>query len=264
MRIVIIVGVWIAGILSLALPAQAQILTDQTTNFTITVRAHDSQFIGNAMGGTRIMVRDRRSGDILAEGVAYGDEGGTTALTTDPLKRDAVLAGPETAKMQFSLELVEPTPVTISATGPQSQPQSLATVSMDTVLVPGKDYSSGNGIMLDMPGFAVDVLTPAANAKEKYDAQKSIMTITANVLKMDGSPVAKDSRWPPERVQVDADLYLNGRLVDSEPLKYSGTPGLYAQRIKAPMAGIYRIVVTAFDTQTKEAGTDSTTITFAK
>lgn len=259
MRLPSLFAMLIIAACAAAVPAGAQELVPET-NFMVTVRAKDAKFIGSSMGGAHVTIRDRVNGDIVAEGNTSGGTGDTAKLMNTPLSRDAELVTDDSAKIEFSLELIEPMPVTVTATGPLSQPQSMATVSQDMVIIPGKDYASGNGIMLELPGFAVDILEPAAAAKEKFDAQKPV-TVAANIVKMCGCAIEKDSPWPPERYEVSADIYVESHHFASAPMSFTGTPGQYAGKFLIPKAGTYKIIVSAFDPKTKEGGMDVTSLT---
>ncbi len=239
------------------MPVQAS--ANQETNFVITVKAQDAKFIGTAAGGAHIIIRDRRTGDILADGVTFGDTGDTAHIMAETIARDTVLRSENSARLEFSLELWEPTPVTIEATAPLGQPQSLVTVTQDMLIIPGKDYAGGNGIMLEMPGFAVDVLAPAPNSRFPHDPDTPV-TVETNVMKLCGCLVAADTPWDPERYEVEAHIYRDSRYITSFAMSYAEEPGLYVANINVPLPGTYRVAVTAFDPVTKEAGTDSTTI----
>lgn len=233
------------------------------TNFTVTVKAKDAKFVGTAMGGAQVVIRDRRSGDILVQGRTFGGTGDTAKIMDGGTKRDAVIVDENTAKLQFSMEIFEPVPVTISATGPLDQPQAAATVSHDMILIPGKDYTQGNGIMLELPGFAVDILDPPTNMNIKFDAAKPV-PLSVNVMKMCGCHIAPGTPWPPERYDVEVRIYKDDIFITSAALEYGGKPGMYGQNIKVPKAGTYRLVVTAFDKVTKEAGLDAASFTLTE
>lgn len=247
-------------LLSAAAHAQTQQEPIVETNFVVTVKAKDAKFVGTAVGGAMIVIRDRRSGDILIQGRTLGGTGDTKKIMEQGWVRDAVAVDDKTAKFQFTLELTEPVPVTISATGPLDQHQATATVSQDMILIPAKDYTTGNGIMLELPGIAVDVTEPAVNSRLKLDP-KNPVKLTANVQKMCGCPVTAGTPWNPERYDVEVRIYKDDLYIMSAALAYAGTPGVYSQNVSIPVPGIYRLVVTAFDRVTKEAGMDGTSFT---
>jgi len=242
--------------------AQAQELVPDT-NFVITVKARDAKFVGTAMGGALVTIRDRRTGDILIHGNTSGGTGDTKKIMSDKPARDAILVDDDTAKLQFSLEIFEPIPVTISATGPVGQAQASITVSEDMILIPGKDYTQGNGIMLELPGFAVDVLNPPINAKIKLDPKKPV-PLHVNIVKMCGCHIAPNTPWPPERYEVDAHIYVDDIYIKSFPMEYKGQASQFIKNIQIPDTGTYRLIVTAFDKVTKEAGMDATSFTLTE
>jgi|GEM_PF-3382068 hypothetical protein len=83
-----------------------------------------------------------------------------------------VLRTEGSARFDAVLDLKRPTRVRIEATGPLAQLQSASTVTEIWTLLPGKDYSEGNGIILRLPGMVVDVLAPPAHLKT--DATNSV------------------------------------------------------------------------------------------
>lgn len=239
--------------------APAAFAQPNQTDFVVTVKAKDAKFIGTAAGGARVIIRDRRTGDIIASGVTAGETGETALIMADSRARDAVIVTEDTARFAFSLDFWEPTPVTISATAPLGQLQSEVTVSEDMLILPGKDYTAGNGIMLELPGFAVDIVSPITNQKFKHNAEIPV-TIEASVMKLCACHVAEGTPWPPERYEVEALVYRDTFFITSVKLNYTGESGIYGINMKIPMPGTYRIIVTAFDPVTKEAGMDATTI----
>lgn len=237
-----------------------QAFAAQETNFVITVKAKDAKFIGTSVGGAHVIVRSKMTGDIIAEGITYGDTGDTKTVMAQSQPRDAVLVSEETAQFQFSLDFQEPVPVTISAAAPLGQRQSLASVSQDMILLPGKDYTSGNGIMLELPGFSIDITSPMPG--QVFDFNSGIeLTLEANVMKMCGCHVAEGTPWPPERYTVEAHIYKDGLYITSVTIPYAGEPGIFSSNIKIPLPGIYSIHLTAFDARTKESGMDTVSVT---
>lgn len=253
----IILSVFFFALTAVSFTSQA--LAGPETDFVITVKARDAKFIGTAAGGARIIITDRRTGDIIASGVTYGHTGDTATIMADSVARDTVLVSEGTAKYQFSLEFWDPMPVTITATAPLGQPQATVSVSEDMILIPGKDYTTDNGIMLELPGFAVDVLSPTPNQKFKFDPNVPV-TVEANVMKMCGCLIEEGTPWAPDRYKVEAHLYRDGLYISSVEMPYANVAGLYAVNLQIPLTGTYRLDVTAFDQKTKEAGLDSTTV----
>lgn len=77
-----------------------------------------------------------------------------------PRVRGAVVyATEDTAAYKTEVVLSEPTPVEIVAEGPLGFPQALQRTSKTTWLIPGEDVL-GEGILLELHGFIVDIMTP--------------------------------------------------------------------------------------------------------
>lgn len=236
---------------------------DYNTDFKVTVLAKDGKFIGDTMGSVRVIIRDKLTGDIIVDGYTYGTTGNTKTIMTENRARNAVLSDKDSASFQFSLAVLEPTKVTITAIAPLSQMQSAVTVSEDLTLIPGKDYTSGDGIRLEMPGIAVKLQSPMPNETINFDPDVPL-TIAANVMKLCGCKIAKDSPWVPDNYDIEAYIYKGTQFITTMPLQYSGSAGQYMTRLKIPLAGDYKITVTAFDKNTKEGGMDTTTVSLVE
>ena len=244
-----------ATLLLLPLSAMAE-----DTPVSISVLSNDAKFIGTSMGGMEIIVSDPVSGDILAKGLTKGSTGDTSVIMTQNRERDVVLHTQGSARFNTVLDLEKPRKLKITAYGPAAQPQSAMTLSEERILIPGKDYTQGNGIMLRMPGMSVDVLAPAAHTKAKFNPEGDLR-LSVNVMKMCGCPVRDKGPWPLERYEVEAHIYKNGdQLIETVPLSYAGSASLFEGDLTMPAAGTYEIIVTALDPKTKDAGMDTTTI----
>lgn len=246
-------------VLAISILAFANHAQAKETDFIITVKSNDAKFIGTAAGGAHIMIRNRLTGDLIADGTTYGNTGDTALLMAEETKRDATLISDGSARFQFSLEFWEPLPVTITATAPMGQEQSKVSISQDMILIPGKDYTAGNGILLEIPGLSVNVSSPQPNSSFDHNPEVPV-TLEANIMHLCGCKIEEDSPWPPARYLVEAHIYKEGLYIASFEMPYANEPGIYSQNIKIPLPGIYKLVVTAFDPVTKESGMDSTTV----
>lgn len=228
------------------------------TPISVSVLSNDAKFVGSSMGGMRITLRDVDSGELLADGLTTGSTGDTERIMGEPRKRDFVLKTKGSARFDTALDLDRPTQVRIEATGPVAQRQAASTISETWTLLPGKDYSKGNGILLRLHGMVVDVLAPPAHLKT--DAREALQ-IEANVAKMCGCPLGETTPWPIGRYSVEARLYeATGKLLDVFPLSYTGERSQFAGSLPIPGPGAYEIIVTAFDPSTKDSGSDTTTV----
>ena len=136
----------------------------EETPVTVRVLSADAKFIGSSMGGARVTVRDAATDELLARGVTRGSTGDTGRLMGTPRDRDTRLATPGAAAFETVLDLDEPTLLEITAEGPLAQLQSAVSASATRWVVPGKGLAAGDGVVLELSGFVVDVLEPAAHA----------------------------------------------------------------------------------------------------
>lgn len=150
----------LAALLLAALPGPVEAAE---TAVTVRVLSRDAKFIGTSMGGARVTIRDADTGELLAEGTTAGSTGDTGRLMTDARERGEGLATPGAAAWEATLDLDRPTLLEITAYGPLAQRQSAVSASTTRWVVPGQGLDGGDGVVLELAGFAVDVLAPPAH-----------------------------------------------------------------------------------------------------
>lgn len=143
-----------------ALPSLAE-----ETRVTVHVLSHDAKMIGSSMGGAQVTIRGADTGELLAEGVTRGTTGDTGKLVVEPARRGVPVSTPEAGRFDAVLDLDVPTRVEVLAHGPLAQLQSAVSASRTLWLLPGKHLDVGDGVLLELSGFAVDVLAPPAHAR---------------------------------------------------------------------------------------------------
>lgn len=151
------------------------------TRVTVSVLSKDAKFIGTTMGGALVTIRNVDTGDLLASGLTEGSTSNTALLMTDNITRRTTLVDDRSAKFQATVDINEPTLVEIMARGPMAQRQSAASASVTQWLLPGKHVTAGNAVLLEIPGFVVDVLSPPAHHRMSGPAD---VTIRVNLTMM--------------------------------------------------------------------------------
>lgn len=235
-----------------ALPATAVLA--EATHLTVRVLSRDAKFIGSSMGGARVTVRDVHSGEILASGVTVGSTGNTRAVMHREGGRRARLTDNDAASFETTLDLVEPRLIEVEALGPLAQMQSAQRVSAAQWIVPGKHLSGGDGWILEMPGFAVDILAPAAHSR--LEGATTEVEIRANVVMMCGCPIEPGGLWDADRFEVRALIVRDGVRLGSHPLTYAGKTSQFAAQLPLNSAGLYDITVYAHDPVNGNTGVD--------
>ncbi|MFD1096482.1 hypothetical protein [Salegentibacter chungangensis] len=227
----------------------------ETTKVMVRAKAKDAKFIGSSIGGARILIRDAQSGEILAEGTTAGSTGDTKRIMKEPQKRGQDLSDENTAGFEAELELEEPVFVSVEAYAPNNKRQARVLSSTQLWLLPGKDIS-GDGIVLEVPGFVVDLLSPQTH--ERITSDKPI-EIRANVVMMCGCPVTPGGIWDADQYEVNAMISSEGKQVREVPLKFADKTSTFSVETKLE-PGLYEIAVYAYDPETGNTGLDRTNI----
>ena len=243
-------------ILAAALIATNALAVD--TDVTIRVRSKDAKFIGTSMGGCLITIKDSATGELLASGKTAGTTGDTDLIMKSDHQRGKPISDPKAGKFTATLDIDEPTLVEIAASGPLAQRQATSRVSITQWILPGKPITAGDAIMLEMPGFIVDVLGPPTHIKLSGAPQK--LAIKANITMMCGCPTEPGGIWDADKFEVRAIVKKDGKKIDTIDLKFAGKTSQYAAEYNAESTGAYEIIVTAYDPSNGNTGLDSTTV----
>lgn len=225
-----------------------------STKVVVRAVAKDAKFIGSSMGGAYITVKEVKTGRILAKGYTKGSTGSTEKLVREPHQRYGELSSEGAAKFVASLQLSGPTFVTINATAPMAQKQAQVTSGTQLWLIPGKDIT-GDGIILEIPGFAIDILQPQAHEV----SSDSAITITANAVMMCGCPIAPDGLWNSDQMEFTAIITRGDEEVGRKPMTFTGKTSTFETTFNPKESGAYQIIVYGFDPRTGNTGLDKTT-----
>ena len=228
----------------------------EPTDITVRVIARDAKFIGTSMGGARVTLRDAHTGEILATGVTHGGTGNTALIMHKDADRRDVIVDDSAAAFTVTLDLDEPRMIEVEAYGPQAQPQAAHRVVSSQWVVPGRHLAGGNGWMLEMPGFVVDVLSPPAHARLRSTAKAEVR---ANVIMMCGCPIEPNGLWDANRFEVAAIVRVNGKPSGRFDLAYAGETSQFAGVVPISTPGVYDVTVYAYDPANGNTGLDRTT-----
>jgi hypothetical protein len=157
----------LATALAIGVAAGGLLAAAQAIPTKVMVRAvsRDAKVIQDPVGGARITIREVATGNVLAQGVQQGRSGNTELIMVKPRARGAtVYDTPGTAGFLATLMLDRPTVVEITAEGPLGNPQATQRASKTLLLVPGQ-HLLGEGVLLEIHGFIVDLLAPVAGAE---------------------------------------------------------------------------------------------------
>ena len=153
------------------------------TTVTVRAKSKDAKFIGSSMGGALVVIRDAETGEILAKGLTTGGTGDTQNIMVSPVKRGMPVSDASAAKYEATLDISEPKFVTIEVSGPMGHKQSIARSTTQVWIVPGRNIK-GDGVMVEVPGFSVELLAPQAHEAYKLSGKGIIVPVRANIVMM--------------------------------------------------------------------------------
>lgn len=228
----------------------------EPTDLVIRVISEGGKFVGTSMGGAEIIVRDVRSGEVLARGRTTGSTGDTARIMAGG-PRGTALADESSAAFKARIDIDEPRLVQVEAYGPLAQPQAAVRVTTQRWIVPGRAATQGDGWVLELPGLVVDLVEPAAHQRAAAGAS---VRLAANVALMCGCPIEPGGIWDAARYDVWASVRRDGQPAGEIRLSYGGRTGYFAGSFTTENAGAYVVTVTAIDTKTGATGVDATSI----
>lgn len=229
----------------------------EPTDVTVRVLSRDGKFVGTSMGGARVVLRDVHTGEVLASGVTEGGTGNTSKIMHTDGGRRARMADESAAAFSATLYLDEPRLIEVEATGPAAQRQAEQRVTATQWVVPGRAPGGNQGWILELPGFAVDVLAPPAHVRLSGDLEQ--VEVRANITMMCGCPIEPGGLWDADGYDVEMIVVRGGERIDSMPMAYAGQTSQFTGKVPVEESGVYDITVYAYDPQTGNTGLDRTT-----
>jgi hypothetical protein len=103
----------------------------------------------------------------------------------------------------------------------------------------------------------VDVLAPPAHVKLPPNTTK--VDLRANVALMCGCPITPGGLWDADKLEVKALIKRNGEALTPVDLKFAGEASQFAASIPVFGAGLYDVIVYAYNPANGNTGLDRTT-----
>lgn len=229
--------------------------TGQETMVMVRAHSKDAKFIGTSMGGAKVIIRDATTGEILAQGITEGSTGDTEKIMKKPRTREARLTDENTAGFRAELNIEEPVFVTVEVIAPAKKNQSQVRSSTQLWVIPGK-HITGDGVVLEIPGFAVDILSPQTH--ERIASGREV-EITANVIMMCGCPITAEGIWDANQYEVTAIITGSGEDRRAVDMNIQDKPSTFSGNVSLT-PGTHEITVYAYDPVTGNTGLDKTNI----
>ncbi|WP_341843077.1 hypothetical protein [Chitinophaga caseinilytica] len=225
------------------------------TKVMVRAKARDAKFIGSSLGGAYIIIRNKANQRILAEGKTTGTPGNTQLIMKNPVARGTAICDDQTAGFLATIDIDEPTFVNIEVIAPFNQKQAQTIVSTELWLLPGKNVL-GDGIILEIPGFIVDILRPRTH---QFISLKTVkdkpFQFQANIVMMCGCVIDKGGLWNSDEMEVKGVLKKDGKVI--REVKFSlVSANLFEGDCPITQTGNYELVLHAWHEKTGNAGVD--------
>ena len=227
----------------------------QTTKIIVRAKAKDAKFLPATLG-VHVTIKNNLTGEIMAKGMAVGGSGNTNQIMADTIGRRQQLADEGTSKFEASLELTEPTFVDIEVMASVNRRNGTKKITTQTWLIPGKDIL-GDGIVVEVPGFIVDVIYPTTQQYTRLSAIKDgKMLVKASVTMACGCVISKGGTWNSEAFIINAIVKHNGKNIIEVPLKITDVWNNFEGLLPINAKGDYEVHVYAYDPKTGNTGVD--------
>jgi len=233
-----------AAVIALTAALLAASAQAEPTAVTVRVIARDAKFIGDETGGAKVVLKEARSGRVLAEGITRGGTG-DTALVMQSAGRSPLRASPQAAAFQTTLDIAVPTLVDAEVEGPLGRPGSAVKAMAQRWILPGEPVTAGDGWTIELTGLAI---TPDVAAID------GALSIKVKVEPLCGCPITPGGRWDAADYAVEATLWRSGAKAAVAPLGFTTAPGGFAGAIRAPRPGAYTLGVAARNLKTGNSG----------
>lgn len=225
------------------------------TKIVIRAKAKDAKFIGSSLGGAYVIIRNTTNNKILAEGKTTGSTGNTNLIMKTPIQRGNSIVDDQTAKFLAIIDIDEPTFINIQVISPFNNRQAQAKVSTEMWLIPGKDIL-GDGIILEVPGFIIDILKPRTHQYIPLNSIKDKpLEINANIVMMCGCTINKGGIWNSDEIEVKGILKKNGEIFKEIEMSLTDT-NLFEGNVNLNSAGNYELILYAYDSKSGNTGVD--------
>jgi hypothetical protein len=219
------------------------------TEVVVRVISQDAKFVGDSMGGAEVVLRDARSGEILAQGVTRGGTGDTNLIMASS-GRSPQRSSATAAAFHALLDIDRPTLVRVEINGPLGFPRTMQRASSERWLVPGQSGGTGEGWVVELPGLAIRLSAGTPTQFRRGTAQ----SLTAEVQLMCGCPITPGGLWDAAQYEVFAELWQSGAVRERLSFAFSESPGRFLANWTPMVRGDADLVIVARNRVTGNTG----------
>lgn len=213
--------------------------------------ARGAKFLGGFQAPVRITLTDADTGEVLARGQTQGTTGDTQRIMGRSAAGEQPMATEDSAVFRAILDLDRPRRITISASGPLSQPQAATTVTSTQWILPGRNLTAGDGWLLEMPGLIVDVAAPTAYQQVKAGTS---IGLRVGVTMLCGCPISQEGPWRAADTEVEAYVTRDGATPQRISLTFDPEESEFVAGISDLRPGLYEVEFRAWAQLSNNAG----------
>jgi len=215
----------------------------ERTELEVRVLARGAKFLAGYTASVRVVLTDADTGEVLSQGLTAGTTGDTARILGGAKATGGKRASDDSAVFRTALDIDRPRRVTLSVTGPLSQPQAATTATSTQWILPGRHVTAGDGWLMELPGLIVDLASPIAYQRLKAGA---VVPLRVNVTMLCGCTIGEDGPWRVADTEVDAYLSIDGGEPRRHALRFDPGSKLFQADIPAGAAGLYELEVRAW------------------
>ncbi len=191
------------------------------------------------------MVRDAKTGQILAQGMQQAGTGDTDLIMRKPRVRGATVFGTLDASGFLAvINLERPTVVEVTAEGTSRQSAG-DPARLENIAAGSGSGCSGRGSPAgDSRLPIVKPVSPQLDAKIKAE---SPLEVRATVTMSCGCPIEPGGLWDANKIHVMARVIREGKIEAEVPMQYAGVQNTFAGNVSVNAPGRVELQVLAMD-----------------
>ena len=224
------------------LASTSSIEAQEETQLLVRVTANDAKIVGSGVGGVRVTVREVASGRLLAEGIQEGGTGNTQTIMFAKERGGTVYDTDGAAGFLAELSIDEPSVVEIVAEGPLGTPHALRRSTKTMLVLPGQ-HVLGEGVILELQGFTVQLETPGNDRVERGTPYE----VRGKVTMMCGCPTEPGGMWDSDDYQILLRASQGGRMLAEWPMVFAGETSWYVTEVTLDVTGEVDLLMIAMD-----------------
>ena len=194
------------------------------TTVVVRVVGNRAMVLGDSVGGAAVTIKDMTTGAVLASGVQTGSGGDLRSIMMTPRQQtEQIYSLKGAASFTATLTLLKPTLVEITGEGPLKFPRAKRRASKTVLLYPGK-HVTGDGIVLDINGLIVQIVSPTPDRPLGIGDG---VTIRTTVNMMCDCIVEPFGNWDSRKMELHGEARVDDTVIGHVEFFHQGPKGIF-------------------------------------